>query len=852
MINTFVGNMGHLMVIISFVSSLFAALAYFLAVQYRNQESISRSWKKFARLNFLIHGIAVAGTVSAMFYILFNHHFEYHYAWNYSSRNLSTEFLVSCFWHGQEGSFLLWIIWNAILGFILIFTNRFWEASVMSIFSLVQAFLTSMIIGAVFLEIKFGSNPFILLRDALPNIPVFQPDNAQMYNPNFVPEDGTGLNPLLQNYWMVIHPPTLFLGYATTLIPFAYCLAGLWLGKFRDWVRPALPWALFSGAILGLGILMGGYWAYETLNFGGYWNWDPVENAVYVPWLVLVASIHTMIAFRKNNTALKAAMILCISTFILILYATFLTRSGILGNASVHSFTDLGLSGQLLWYLWSFILLSVVLLIWRWKQIPTSKKEISTYSREFWIFMGATVLCLAAFQVIVTTSIPVYNSIIESFGFISNMALPADQIEHYTKFQLWAAIFIALLSGTGQFFWWQKMDRESLLKAMTIPLVISLLSSSLVIMLYPVRHMTFIVLLTASVYSLVANFSILLSLFLKSNFKLAGGSIAHIGVALMLLGVMFSSGYSRVISKNMTGRIYSSELPDEMNEDNVLLWYNRPVLMNDYQVTYRGPRVKVKDVPGYVNKSSLVPTKDPFKMIARNDLVYREKAYFEAGDTVGLNPENTYYHVEYRKNNGRIFNLYPRVQVNPQMGFVASPDIHRSGPQDLYTHATMVLDPNKERDWSQAKEYTIRLKDTLYLNDYVAILDGVNKIDQEGLIQLASNEAGVKAEMRIMGPQGSYLMEPTFLVSPNRGVAQIPDVNEQLGLRINLLSIDPENGTFTFSVNTTQRDYIILKAVEKPFINVLWIGTLVLMLGFGIAIYRRYDEFAKMRNKGME
>jgi cytochrome c-type biogenesis protein CcmF len=104
-------------------------------------------------------------------------------------------------------------------------------------------------------------------------------------------------------------------------------MAGLWLKKYRDWVRPALPWALFSGAILGLGILMGGSWAYETLNFGGYWNWDPVENAVYVPWLVLIASIHTMITYKNSETALKASVLLVIGVFVLILYSTFLTRS---------------------------------------------------------------------------------------------------------------------------------------------------------------------------------------------------------------------------------------------------------------------------------------------------------------------------------------------------------------------------------------------------------------------------------------------------------------------------------------------------------------------------------------------
>src|SRR5690554_7245752 len=131
----------------------------------------------------------------------------------------------------------------------------------MVVFALVQAFLVSMILGVVIGELKLGSSPFILLRD-VSNSPIFQ------INPDFVPEDGTGLNPLLQNIWMVIHPPTLFLGYASTLVPFAFLMAGLWTKKYHEWIRPALPWAIFSAMILGMGIIMVVYWAYVTLNFG--------------------------------------------------------------------------------------------------------------------------------------------------------------------------------------------------------------------------------------------------------------------------------------------------------------------------------------------------------------------------------------------------------------------------------------------------------------------------------------------------------------------------------------------------------------------------------------------------------
>jgi cytochrome c-type biogenesis protein CcmF len=290
--------------------------------------------------------------------------------------------------------------------------------------------------------------------------------------------------------------------------------------------------------VLGVGILMGAYWAYETLNFGGYWNWDPVENAVYVPWLVLVASYHTMITYRKSSTALKTSVILVVATFLLILYSTFLTRSGILGESSVHSFTDLGLSGQLLIYFLVFTLLSVALIVYRWKQIPISKQEASTYSREFWIFVGATTLCLMGFQVLVATSFPVYNSILNGIGIESNMALPADQVSYYTKFQLWFAIVVAVLSGTGQFFWWRKMDPQKLKETLMGPILATLVLSALAMWITNITQLPYIVLLVASIYSVVANAKILWGL-KKDSWHLSGGSFAHIVIALMLIGIRY-------------------------------------------------------------------------------------------------------------------------------------------------------------------------------------------------------------------------------------------------------------------------------------------------------------------------
>jgi cytochrome c-type biogenesis protein CcmF len=840
MFNAFLGDAGHLFVITSFITSLVAAFAYIKATNAHDLEQ--KQWRNYARGAFYLHGISVLGVVATLFYIIYANHYEYHYAWSHSSRSLPAYYMISSFWEGQEGSFLLWIFWHVILGIVVINTNKKWEAPVMAVFAFVQAFLASMILGVVFGDLKIGSSPFILLRDAL-EAPVFAA------NPEFVPEDGTGLNPLLQNYWMVIHPPTLFLGFAVTLIPFAYCIAGLWKKDYENWVKPALPWTIFASAVLGLGIMMGAYWAYETLNFGGYWNWDPVENAVYIPWLILIASIHTLIIFKNNGTALKTSIVLVITSFILILYSTFLTRSGILGEASVHSFTDLGLSGQLLVYLLFFMLGAIALAAIRWKHIPTSEKEASAYSREFWIFIGVTTLCLMSFQVLIPTSIPVWNAIVELFGGISNMAPPADQIAFYTKFQLWFGIVIALLSGTGQFFFWKKMDKEKLKSELTIPVVTALLISSLTILIGKVSDPAYILLLTASIYAVVANGKILIRFVRSKNYSLSGGSVSHIGIAMILIGILFSSGYSNVVSINNSGLLLFKDAPDEANVENMLLWINEPREMGKYELTYKGSRLEVKGMPGYVNKQSLIRTNDDYVAIAREDLAQDGKVYFGKGDTVSLYAENTYHEVVYKnKENGEEFTLYPRSQVNPNMGLIASPDIRHTFGKDLYTHVSAIPNDEEEKDWSEQEEMEVQIGKQFFINDYVAVLENIERVDEVEGTPIQEGDLAVKANIRVYGENEEYLLSPYYLIR-DRMVGRIPFTSNELGVRLTLLNIKPEENSFAVGVETTQKDYIVMKAIEKPLINVLWAGTILLMIGFGIAVNRRYKDFIKQREQ---
>lgn len=846
MIHETIGSVGHLLVIISFVTALLATFSYFKATQAADDVA-AKDWVKLARAIFITHLIAVIGVASSLFVIIYNHYFEYHYAFSHSSKALPMAFMISCYWEGQEGSFLLWIFWQAILGVILMVKNPKWEAPVMTVFALVQTFLTSMILGVIlpYIDLKIGSSPFLLLREAQPDLPVWS------LQPNFIPKDGRGLNPLLQNYWMVIHPPTLFLGFALTLVPFAYLIAGLWKNKLTEWIKPALPWALFGAGILGIGIMMGAYWAYETLNFGGYWNWDPVENASFVPWLVLIGAIHTMIAYKHSSAALKTSIILVISTFILVLYSTFLNRSGILGNASVHSFTDLGLSGQLLIYMLTFLFVAIFFAVKRWKQLPVDEKELGIYSREFWIFIGASILGLSAFQLIFTTSIPVYNKIAEAFGIVSNIALPADQVEHYSKIQIWIFLAIAALSAVGQYIWWGKLKESTSFKPLTNSALVATLLTVLFVNLGKVYTVSYILLLWTSLFSVIANSNILIFL-IRQRFNLVGGAMAHVGLAVMLIGILFSSGYSKVVSLNRSGFAISNKVEqftkddNKENKENLPLWLGQGAQMQDYLVTYKGRMIELRGKPGYYPRKDFEVIEGDFHAVALRNVEKDGQMVAKKGDTLTVEPENTYYELEFKNAEGKSVSLYPRWQVNPKMGTAISPDVKHAWGHDIYTYVS--LDPRlaaeagEEKQWSQTVNSTVSIGDTLFLNDFVAVLQDVSRVNSVEDMTLGPNDAAVKAQFQVLGKNfQQFSLAPLFIIKG--GMVAMPAFeSEETGIKIKFTAINPKTQQFSFAVNTTQQDLIIIKALEKPYINLVWVGSILIFMGLFVAMYRRMQQ----------
>ncbi|MEY4876582.1 MAG: hypothetical protein RL708_1731 [Bacteroidota bacterium] len=785
------GQLGHLGVITIFIASLISAIAYFISTN-KKDEAEQNSFLKVGRWAFVAMAVGVLTTFFSLFFIIYNHYFEYHYAWRHSSLELPVHYMISCFWEGQEGSFLLWMFWQMMLGLVLIRTAKKWEAPVVSVIAFSQFFLASMLLGIYVFDFKIGSNPFTLLRDVMSNAPIFKRGNYLS-----MITDGNGLNPLLQNYWMVIHPPVLFLGFASTVVPFAYAIAGWWKNDFDGWTKAVWPWALFSGVALSTGIMMGAAWAYEALSFGGYWAWDPVENASIMPWLTLIAGIHTLLAYRHSDHAQKATYVLLGLSFLLVLYASFLTRSGILGESSVHAFTDLGLGGQLVFNIIAFIIPFIFLFIFRFKNVQEPGKEEKVESREFWMFIGALVFLVSLFQITFTTSIPVFNKLLGT-----NWAPPTNAIQHYNKIQVWIAILIGLLVSFTQYLRYKSSDVKSFLKEIAINSIVASIIAGFCIWYFEISVIAYWFMMLAAIFAIIFNLKYLYKL--KKNFINWGGSIAHVGFGLMLVGILISSYKQKVITSNSpTSGLMGKGFDETMKRENMLLMKNTTEKLQGYEITY-------------VGDSTSAP--------------------------------NTYYKVQYVKRNAdssiaERFFLYPNIQENKKMGSVNNPSTRHYFTKDIYTIVTATADKKKadapvnQKDY---KFYKLKKGDTINLKGTKIIFQSISNEVLRKDVVVQSGDVAASIRCKVYNANNSFNTESVYLIRNSMAVPIEDKVNE-LGIRIFVNQIIPTENSIELGIAETEPvvDYITLKALEFPYINLLWIGTIVVILGFLISIFKR-------------
>ena len=796
------GKIGHFFLILSFAASFVATIAYYKALKAKDLLD-EANWRKLGRMAYAINIVSVFAVFATIYYIISNHLFEYNFAWEHSSKSLSPKYLLSCIWEAQEGSFLLWTMWQGVLGAILIFNSKKWEAPVMMVMSFGQFCLATMILGIYISNIKIGINPFLLVRqlETFASAPIFQRADY-MSIPQM--KDGQGLNSLLQNYWMVIHPPVLFLGFASTIVPFAFVMAGLFKKDYSGWVKKAIPWTLFSACVLGTGIMMGGAWAYESLSFGGFWAWDPVENASLVPWLVMVAGLHTLVVFNATGHSLRATYLFLILAFVLILYSTFLTRSGILGDTSVHAFVDSGMNAQLVLFILVFLIPSLILFLIDYKKIPHIAKEENTYSREFWMFIGSLVLFLSSMFIMIATSLPVINKVAGT-----NWSVGEDVTFAYNRIEVFIAIILGLLTAVTQYLKYKDTPKNIFYKKLMVPTMISIVLTIVVDLAVKINYdkygagfLTAIHLaLFGALYSVVANAGYIWS-GLKGKFKVAGPSVAHIGFGLMLVGILISTSKKALLSYNTTGINLNFDPKDKDKNplENITLLAGVKTDMGQYWATYTGE------------------------------------------DSTNQFGNISYYHVIMeKKSDGEIFHLYPDLvkATKGMQGVSQNPDKHHYWNKDIFSYINYASNLEKSKDTAQYKLYPANIGDTIFYSHGLMILKGTTRNPNNKKYNFKDSDTALMAEITVMSKDSmKYTANPVFYLQGN-ALHSIPDTVFAQNLAVKLNGVVGNKLQIGVKESSNLVPFVSLKVYEFPQINILWIGTLIMIIGFIMSILRR-------------
>ncbi|HEU4745040.1 MAG TPA: heme lyase CcmF/NrfE family subunit [Anaerolineales bacterium] len=382
-----IANFGFGVLFITFLVTLYSVFAAI----YGDRGKIP-SLVESARRAMLLTWPLLTLAAGVLIYLLINNHFEVQFVYEVTSRSMPTYLKVTAWWGGQAGSLLFWS-W-LMSAFASLVTLRNWDRDreflpwVIVVACVTMAFFIGMNV--------FFENPFAQLYQTFEGVKpyTFKPADSIL----FTPEDGNGLNPLLRHPGMIIHPPMLYLGFVSFVIPYAFAIAALITGRTDDrWIRLTRRWTLWAWLFLSFGLVLGGRWAYDVLGWGGYWGWDPVEIAAFMPWLTGTAFLHSVMIQEKRGMLKHWNMLLIILTYDLVIFGTFLTRSGVL--SSVHSFAQSAIGPLFFAFIGFTLIASVALIIYRWSILRSETEMTSLLSREALfllnnlLFMSILVVC---------------------------------------------------------------------------------------------------------------------------------------------------------------------------------------------------------------------------------------------------------------------------------------------------------------------------------------------------------------------------------------------------------------------------------------------------------------------------
>ena len=734
-------------------SLTFIFLIVNIAAYYQYYKTKEEVVFKIARYTFYASSVLILFQATLLMWGLLSHQYQWVYVMQHSSNSLSTFYLISTFWAGQEGTFVLWILLGAIYGWVVIRLQSEDEPLVMIFVNLVQAAIVLILI------IK---NPFEYVWNVQPNM---FPEGA------LIP-DGNGLNPLLQDPWMIIHPPILFAGYSSTVLIFAYAMAALIKKDYDTWIKRAFPFAIFVGVSLGAGIILGAYWAYTTLGWGGYWGWDPVENSSLIPWLTSLALIHGMVIQNKQGGMKKTNIFLALSTFILVLYGSFLTRSGVLTDFSVHSFGASEISQYLLGIVIFFTFISVVLFIIKSPEIKGKKVSSDFFTRENFTLFGVLILIIFATLTLIGTSSPIITGFL---GEASNVST-----DYYNTLAAPIAMLIALLLALTPVLKWGKNSPEKF-RTLIIHAALSVILG-IVIWFLGMKDIQSLIITILSLFAVLISGQLIIAMIKKKNYKL-GGLLAHLGIGLMIIGIITSSVY------------------DKSEKTTLSLGETKNVFGYDLEYGGRTPSADGKD-----------------KVLVKIN---------------GSDSYAKFYWSEYSR------------------AYMVAPSVQNRLLEDLYISPIQIIPAGGNGHKENNHEHiTLQKNEDIKWGDYILILQGYDMNSQD--MMGGSADMGIAAVIHVKNNNKKIdeIIKPIIKMSGNqRNVSQVDLPGSKVKLYIN--GINVENKSLDLALinpeskakkKSDQKEMLAAEISIKPLINILWLGTILMIIGFFFSLYHRWHH----------
>ncbi|HZT42520.1 MAG TPA: cytochrome c-type biogenesis CcmF C-terminal domain-containing protein [Chthonomonadaceae bacterium] len=811
------GHAGVVLLWIGLVSAIVTMAGYGLALaRPRCRKTLWAS-----RIAYLVTAASVLGTFGVLAALIYTRQYQYHYVFEHTGNDLHGWFRLAATWAGQEGSFLLWASWTSIIGIMVFSRAGKYEARVMPFYTSILAFLCAILIK---------QTPF----DPLPS--------AAIAALGVHPGDGEGLNPSLVNYWMTIHPPTIFFGFSSLAVPFCYSIAALIWKDYENWTPRVMPYALLSCGVLGIGLFMGGYWAYETLGWHGFWAWDPVENASFFPWLAITALVHGLVVQKSRGGMARTNTFLGLLAFWLFLLGTFLTRSGALASKdengqllSVHAFDDIGKSA--LWLMATMLIVygGGALLLWLarvWKMPRRSAMGDTLVSRDFALFLAVLLMLLSCAVVTLGATWPLTLSLL-------HRPPSAPKPLFYNKTIMPLAMLMALVMGCVPWLAWRKTNPETFLRKLLIPWFAMIVFGFLMLIwvlgaerslhqlvspdtevqmqtmhawISPsLQRVSVITLASLGFLAAISNAMLAYRVFKARKPFSAGGWLAHVGMGLLVIGIIVSNTYER------TERL-------------VLTEGEQPVQAFGYKFAFEKmtgtPLSTWPDHPDYDQHNAVEIRVTP-----------------PNGESSGSSDGSKTFLIHPR---WFVYNLHT-ASSEQDLQRMSWPDIQKSVGHDLYVSLASDAqyewptdDPHQEQPGITLMPKEIRRLGSDYAIEYIGPKGEPGRYMAVQL-GLATRDG------KVLGLQPGILIDHGMMPVD----VAIPQLMKESGQPavIYLDRLDAATKAATLRINLpgfSGRWAVPLEVTYKPWINLVWLGVLIAVGGVFLAMIRRIGEARRL------